>query len=55
MTVRRDRNLGMVWIVYKKAYDMVPHSWILESFELVEMSDNISNLLKGQWQIGKQS
>ncbi|MEM7264394.1 MAG: reverse transcriptase domain-containing protein [Pseudomonadota bacterium] len=24
------RNLSMCWIDYKKAYDMVPHSWILE-------------------------
>ena len=29
----------MTWIYYKKAYDMVPHSWILESFELVQVSD----------------
>ena len=24
------RNLNMAWVDYKKAYDMVPHSWILE-------------------------
>ena len=22
------KNLAMTWIDYKKAYDMVPHSWI---------------------------
>ena len=36
----RHTNLGMAWINYKKAYEMVPHSWILESLELVQVSDN---------------
>ena len=26
----RKKNLSMAWIDYKKAYDMVPDSWILE-------------------------
>ena len=26
---KRNTNLGMAWIDYKKAYDMVSHSWIL--------------------------
>ena len=26
----RNKNLAMTWIDYKKAYDMVPHSWIIE-------------------------
>ena len=26
----RHTNLSMVWIDYKKAYDLVPHSWIIE-------------------------
>ena len=25
----RNKNLTMAWIGYKKAYDMVPHSWIV--------------------------
>ena len=52
---KRHTNLGMAWIDYKKAYDMAPHSRILESLDLVQASDNISNLWKDQWQIGKQS
>jgi len=32
---RRRMNLNVSWIDYKKAYDMVPHSWILESVTLV--------------------
>ena len=25
----RKKNLAMAWTDYKKAYDMVPHSWII--------------------------
>ena len=32
---KRHANLGMTEIDYKKAYDMVSHSWILESLKLV--------------------
>ena len=38
---KRHTNLGIAWIAYKKAYDMVSHFWILESLELVQVSDNI--------------
>ena len=26
----RNKNLAMVWIDYKKSYDMAPYSWIIE-------------------------
>ena len=26
----RTKNTVMAWINYKKAYDIVPHSWIIE-------------------------
>ena len=32
---KRHTNLGIAWIDCRKAYDMVTHSWILESPELV--------------------
>ena len=32
----RNKNLAMAWIDYKKAYDMVPHSWIIECLDLKE-------------------
>ena len=35
---KRHKSLGMAWIDYKKAHDMVPHSWILESLEIVQVS-----------------
>ena len=37
----------MAWIDYKKAYDMAPHSWILESISLAGWNScKISRLLK---------
>ena len=42
----------MTWIDYKNAY-MVPHSWLLESLELVQASDNILESAKrsmANWQ-----
>ena len=38
---KRHTNLVMTWIDYKKVYDMIPHSWILESLGLVQVSVNI--------------
>jgi len=39
-------NLNMAWIDYKKAYNMVPPSQILESVTLMGIADNIKRLLK---------
>ena len=35
----------MAWIDFRKAYDMIPHSWILKTLELVETARNIIELL----------
>ena len=35
----------MAWIDYKKAYDIVPHSWIIECLGLFGVAQNIQNLL----------
>ena len=43
---KRHTNLGMVWIDYKKDCDMIPHSWILESLKLVQMSENIVQFIR---------
>ena len=55
---KRHTNLGMAWIDYKKAYDMVPHSWMLESLKLARVAENvveyISRLMKG-WNVGLMS
>ena len=34
-------NLAMAWVDYKKAYDMVPHSWIIESLKLAQVAQNV--------------
>ena len=41
----RNKNLAMAWIDYKKAYDMVPHSWIIECLDLFGVAANIKRLL----------
>ena len=41
----RNKNLAMAWIDYKKAYDMVPHLWIIECLDLLRVAENIKSLL----------
>ena len=41
----RKKNLPMAWLDYKKAYDMVPHSWIIECLDLFGVAENIKSLL----------
>ena len=41
----RNKNLAIAWIGYKKAYDMVPHSWIIECLYLFGVAENIKSLL----------
>ena len=33
----RRKNQAMAWIDNKKAYDMVPHSWIINSLKIYKM------------------
>ena len=42
----RKKNLSMGWVDYRKAYDMVPHSWILECLKSLGISDNIQRFLE---------
>ena len=41
----RNKNLALAWIDYKKAYDMVPHWWIIKRLDLFEVAENIKSLL----------
>ena len=41
----RRKNLAMAWIDYKKAYDMVPHCWIINSFKMYKISNEIINFI----------
>ena len=50
----RKRNLSMAWIDYKKAYDMVPHSWIIDCLETVGINEKNQRLLAESmksWQV----
>ena len=42
---KRHTNLAMAWIDYKKAYDMVPYSWISECLEMFGIANNIQDFL----------
>ena len=36
----------MAWIDYRKAYDFVPHSWILECLDMLGIADNVRRFLE---------
>ena len=42
---RRSTNLTMTWVDYRKAYDMIPHSWISEYLEVFGIAGNTKNFL----------
>ena len=43
---KKHRNLAMAWVDYRKAYDMVPHSWIIESLRLAHVAQNIIDFIE---------
>lgn len=51
--VRRNRrNFSAAWIDYKKAFDSVPHSWLLRVLELYKVDSTVRHFLGtclGQW------
>ena len=44
---KKHKNLAMAWVDYKKAYDMVPHSWILESMKLINILESVIKFIQG--------
>ena len=46
---RRKRNLNMTFIDYKKAYDSVPHSWILSCLTMCGISSSIIDLFEASF------
>ena len=42
----RKKNLAMGWIDYRKAYDMLLHSWIIECLEKLGINGKVQILLK---------
>ena len=43
---KRRTNLAMAWIDYRKAYDFVPHSWIIECLDMLGIAENIRKFLE---------
>ena len=43
---KQHKNLAMAWVDYRKAYDMVPHSWIIECLKMVHVPQNITAFLQ---------
>lgn len=43
--VTNQRNLAMVWIDYQKAYDSVPHQWLVKTLELLKVNGEIITFL----------
>ena len=43
---KRKTNLAMAWIDYRKAYDFVPHSWILRCLDMLGIADNVRSFLE---------
>ena len=42
----RRKNLAVAWIDYKKAYDMLPQSWILHCLKMYKISHEVINFIK---------
>ena len=43
---RRRNDISTAWIDYKKAYDSVPHNWIVESLTIHKFDPTITNFIK---------
>ena len=41
----KTKSIAMGWIDYRKAFDMVPHSWILECLQMFTVAENVSCLV----------
>ena len=37
---RKHKNVAMAWVEYKKAYDVVPHSLIIESLKMAQVAES---------------
>ena len=42
----KRKNLSMAWIDYKKAYDMVPQSWIINCLKMFKLSNEVTNFIE---------
>ena len=40
----RHKSLSMAWVDYQKAYDSVPHSWLLQCLQLHKISPSLERV-----------
>ena len=45
------RSLSTAWIDNCKAFDSVPHSWILKALDIYQVSPVIINFLKNSYEV----
>ena len=48
---KKKRSLSTAWIDYHKAFDSVPHSWILKARDIYKVSPVIINFLKNSMKL----
>jgi len=51
----RKKNVCMAWTNYQKAFDSVPHSWIIKSLQLIEINNKMIFLTKEALSFWKSS
>ena len=44
--IKNRRNAVCVWLDYKKAFDSIPHSWLLKSLELAKVPPEIIKAIR---------
>ena len=44
--IKNRRNAVCVWLDYKKAFDSIPHSWLLKSLELAKVPPEIIRAIR---------
>ena len=50
---RRRTNLCMAWVDFKKAYDMVPHSWVIRCLQMFGIAENIIDIMSSSMPMWK--
>ena len=43
---KKKKNLSMAWIDYRKAYDSIPHSWILKTLQMYRFNEKVIRLME---------
>ena len=43
---KKKKNLSMAWIDYRKAYDSIPHSWILKTLRMYRFNEKVIRLME---------